>query len=526
MGLHLDQGEVDALIRRGDFDGDSHIDYLEFLVRFGLQQKAEGKWEYKAVDNSAGVQDAEAAKPMRKGVLPSRWHGRGGVAATLLRFDADKDGKLKKDELERALRDGLGASDLTSDDVDAIVPARFLKPSTRNSFPIMESSAINFPLLQKSHNPDSHMPRFDKVPYWDSKKGLLDVSKFVSGFVEVNCRRELAFYSVLLVRNEWMSVLASLDATPGGRGGYVSKADFSGAFQKLVDSGVCTEAERALIIAKVVEDGRFASSGPNVGMIDYYNGFFMHYIGEEVAVHQVVSPVWEDWARSLDKWGGTVTHAQFRDIVRSFATESPLTDHQVESLIDVIDSDGDGSVSRTELVRRYARGDAELMLAVRSHWLGLYQLLDKSRRPGTPDSSRMLIKGDMQHALVKACETGLLGSITVDQVPRIIASIDKALVTDSGEVRYEEWIKKYAGGFFAVHKALQGKDARTGLPKWDSVIACFEMLDAAKGPSSQAALRHEVSWDHFRKALASAKVELSNDQVKRLAGHFIVDPNT
>lgn len=46
-------------------------------------------------------------------------------------------------------------------------------------------------------------------------------------------------------------------------------------------------------------------------------------------MHEVVSPVWEDWSRSLDKWGGTVTHAQFRDVVRSFATESPLTDQQV-----------------------------------------------------------------------------------------------------------------------------------------------------------------------------------------------------
>ena len=65
-----------------------------------------------------------------------------------------------------------------------------------------------------------------------------------------------------------------------------------------------------------------------------------------------------------------------------------------------------------------------------------------------------------------------------------------------------------------MHRALQGKDAETGLPKWDSVISRFEMLDAAKGPFSQAALRHEVSWDHFRKALASAKVELSNDQAR------------
>lgn len=85
MGLHLEQKEVDALIRRGDFDGDGHIDYLEFLARFGMQQKAAGKWEYKPLDSSAGVQDAEAALPLRRGVLPSRWHGRGGVGATLLR---------------------------------------------------------------------------------------------------------------------------------------------------------------------------------------------------------------------------------------------------------------------------------------------------------------------------------------------------------------------------------------------------------------------------------------------------------
>jgi hypothetical protein len=164
MGLHLDQGEIDALIRRGDFDGDSHIDYLEFLVRFGLQQKAEGKWEYKAVDNSAGVQDAEAAKPMRKGVLPSRWHGRGGVAATLLRFDADKDGKLKKDEFEKALRDGLGASELTSDDVDAIVPARFPRPSTRNSFSISGFSAIDFLLLQNLTILTRKLPGLTRCP--------------------------------------------------------------------------------------------------------------------------------------------------------------------------------------------------------------------------------------------------------------------------------------------------------------------------------------------------------------------------
>ena len=38
--------QVGALISRGDFDKDKAIDYYEFLVRFGLEQQAPGKWVF------------------------------------------------------------------------------------------------------------------------------------------------------------------------------------------------------------------------------------------------------------------------------------------------------------------------------------------------------------------------------------------------------------------------------------------------------------------------------------------------
>lgn len=177
------------------------------------------------------------------------------------------------------------------------------------------------------------------------------------------------------------------------------------------------------------------------------------------------------------------------------------------------------------------------MSAVRGHWLTLFSLLESSRRPGTPATTKVrpyahsttvfallwnhsglesgleiivvecglfcssvdadlapqtLAKGDMQQALIKACEQGLLGSITSDQVAGFIATIDVGMIADSGEVKYEDWIKRYAGDFFSVHRAFQGRDESTGMPKWDTVIACFEALDNAKGPSSQSAMRHEV----------------------------------
>lgn len=50
LGLKLSDAEVDMLVSRADFDGDGHMDYYEFIVRFGLEFQAEGKWVYKTAE--------------------------------------------------------------------------------------------------------------------------------------------------------------------------------------------------------------------------------------------------------------------------------------------------------------------------------------------------------------------------------------------------------------------------------------------------------------------------------------------
>lgn len=40
------------------------------------------------------------------------------------RYDTDRDGRLTRAEFERAIKDGLGAGGLTTDDMDAMTPVR------------------------------------------------------------------------------------------------------------------------------------------------------------------------------------------------------------------------------------------------------------------------------------------------------------------------------------------------------------------------------------------------------------------
>jgi hypothetical protein len=67
-----------------------------------------------------------------------------------------------------------------------------------------------------------------------------------------------------------------------------------------------------------------------------------------------------------------------------------------------------------------------------------------------------------------------------------------------------------------LHKARTGVDS-TNMPKWDAVIANFEMLDRCHAPSSSSSSssgssssstdshkQHMLPWDHFRKALRLA----------------------
>eukprot|EP00961_Rhodomonas_salina_P058530 786470-Rhodomonas_salina.3 len=73
---------------RVDLDRDNYIDFHEFLVRFGLDFKSDGRWVYK--EEGAKKADKPTAPPevllFKRLLRSSRWHGRGGVLRTLKRF--------------------------------------------------------------------------------------------------------------------------------------------------------------------------------------------------------------------------------------------------------------------------------------------------------------------------------------------------------------------------------------------------------------------------------------------------------
>ncbi len=52
------------------------------------------------------------------------------------------------------------------------------------------------------------------------------------------------------------------------------------------------------------------------------------------------------------------------------------------------------------------------------------------------------------------------------QIPDLIANVHSNLLNEKGEVKYEQWLHKYAKDFFTIHMAFQGVHPVTKLPKW------------------------------------------------------------
>jgi hypothetical protein len=63
-------------------------------------------------------------------------------------------------------------------------------------------------------------------------------------------------------------------------------------------------------------------------------------------------------------------------------------------------------------------------------------------------------------------------------------------------ILYDRWLKKYVKDEYEIHTAFRGVDDDDKMPKWDHVIASFEMLDRCS-----AGTDHSMSRDHFKKAL-------------------------
>lgn len=146
-------------------------------------------------------------------------------------------------------------------------------------------------------------------------------------------------------------------------------------------------------------------------------------------------------------------------------------------------------MGRSEFLERYAREDAVIQRGLRQHWYPLMLLLNGENKKGLkakPVTYSLTVE-QFHKCLQKGLEMNLFGAsskVTTEQLADLIANLETGLKDTKGLVQYDKWLQKYVGDFYSIHFALTGNDSDM-MPKWDAVIACFEMLDQCR-----AATRH------------------------------------
>lgn len=98
-----------------------------------------------------------------------------------------------------------------------------------------------------------------------------------------------------------------------------------------------------------------------------------------------------------------------------FTADDPkgLKTEQINFLIDVVDSDGDGTVGRSEFVERYAREDAVIQAGLRDHWHKLLQIFHAENKKGLKKKGTPSIKPLVQFSA--ACP--LFARDTIADIP-------------------------------------------------------------------------------------------------------------
>ena len=284
--------EVAGLIQRCSTTGDKQIDYYDFVVRFGLNSKVEGKWVYvpppkKDLDQAFG----DLANEWRRLMNPSKWRGRGGVRATMERFNEGGGSDMKQRQFLEALRDGLLMKDIDKPFEEKLIKG---KPWT-----IMPKDGA------KEKDSNNEEPK-------------INIAKFFQLFLDVYFENDKILYDVLLVQNRWLDLRLAFnscssvapdndDADNIGDDGeraevkLISKSDFGNAVQTLVDKGKLTERDRQVIIACCESEKRFVKKGRYVGYIDYENDFFGHFIPDEIEIYNKVFKYWEECDARFEK---------------------------------------------------------------------------------------------------------------------------------------------------------------------------------------------------------------------------------
>ena len=265
---------VAGLVSRAATTDKEHIDYYDFIVRFGLDTKADGRWVYKERTDKKFARPFEDLAKRWRDLLPkSKWHGRGGIKNTLTRYDDSKTGSMSKRQFSEALRDGLLMGESLSDAKDL--------NAEKGGF------IVGRPWTTEPKDKDAVDKNGNKA------EPTIDIDKFMSHFIDVYFERDKVLYDVLLVKNRWVDMQQAFKTCSsvsgnknrsGETGGVVieanliTKADFGHALQGLVERGKLTEMERKIVIECCEHDKCFLESGKYVGYVDFDDDFLRHYI--------------------------------------------------------------------------------------------------------------------------------------------------------------------------------------------------------------------------------------------------------
>eukprot|EP00960_Hanusia_phi_P012748 372507-Hanusia_phi.AAC.9 len=495
--------DIESLFKRSASIDGMYIDYYDFIVHFGLDSKTDGRWIFKTADelqDSGRTDDSiELAVNIFREKLPaSKWFGRGGIEVTLRKFDISLKGSLTRKNFKIALQEGLKmGDDLSDEDIDIFMKK---KDGSKHQWCDLEKDELGkFTILS------------------------LNIRRFIQSFVDVYFDTEKVLFDVLLVQNRWPDLLQLLNTYPciiedtlEGEIRFISKADFCSALQIMVENRVIKANERQSIIKKMDEDKCFQSHPKYIGYIDYYRNFLEKYIAEEIKAHEIIFPIWEKFDREFEKQGSLLTYSEFEILCENVSSlGNQLTSDQIHFLIDVIDRNGDGTISRSEFVERYARENAKLRQTLLVHWHPVRSFLLRERN--TMKSGNVLTAMEFRSGLLNAFDHHVLGTLSRDEV---FALANKSL----GPVNIDDWIKNYVSEYFLIHMAFQGLDAQSKIPKWDLVISAFENVDACWNFSNQAQESNTISWDQFRKCLRQTRIDLDDRHVQIIIDHF--DPTT
>ena len=235
--------------------------------------------------------------------------------------------------------------------------------------------------------------------------------------------------------------------------------------------------------------------------------------GDEVSVYIVFVCV---CFLSNSRWEKIRTMTFIYHRVQALKTE------QIAFLIDVVDSNGDGSIGRSEFISRYAREDAVIQRGLRENWFQLINLFHNDNKKGSKAKppEYTLTAEAFSKCLLEGVKLGYFeqGKISGEQLKEMITNLPAHFkVAKGGQnlIRYDEWLKKYIPDYYEIHFAFTGLD-RDKMPKWDAVIAAFEMLDKCRMQPDARDSDRRLPWDHFRKALRMADINLGAKQVQKI----------